>query len=87
MTVYKHSAAKNVTTHGVARSCFKDWATNESSFDRALVEESLGHSLSAVEKAYRRGQAVERRRVLMTAWAAYLDGETTVIDLATRRVG
>ena len=34
----------------------------------------MAHSLGKVEKAYRRGQAVERRRKLMTAWADYLGG-------------
>jgi integrase len=87
MAVYKFVKPCGITIHGM-RSAFRDWCGNETEFPRDLVEEALSHSLGAVERAYRRGQAVVRRRVLMTAWARYLNGEDAkVIDLTTRRVG
>jgi integrase len=37
-----------------------------------LIEAALGHALdSATEAAYRRSDALERRRKLMEAWSAY----------------
>ena len=41
---------------------------------RELAEEALAHVLGDVESAYRREQSVERRRVVMEAWAAHCSG-------------
>jgi integrase len=65
---------KVFTVHGM-RAGFKTWASAETEFPRELIEEALAHSLKAVEAAYARGSAVERRRALMTAWADHLDGK------------
>jgi integrase len=57
--------------HGF-RSTFRDWAGERTEFPRELIEMSLSHLVgSEVERAYRRGDALERRRVLMTAWADF----------------
>lgn len=64
------SGAGAFTIHGF-RSTFRDWAGNATDFPRDLAEEALAHQLGAVEAAYRREQAVERRRVMMEAWAAF----------------
>ncbi len=71
--VMKRKNLGHFTVHGF-RSGFRDWCGNETDFPRELAEESLAHSLNSVEAAYRRGQAVERRRVLINAWAAYCSG-------------
>ena len=60
-----------VTAHGF-RSSFSDWARNETTYPRELIEESLAHSLCKVEAAYRRKAAIERRRALMEDWAAFM---------------
>ncbi len=61
-----------ITTHGM-RSTFRDWAGDATKFPRDLVEQTLAHTISdKVERAYRRGTAIERRRVLMQKWAEYL---------------
>jgi hypothetical protein len=63
------------TVHGF-RSTFRDWAGDKTNFAREVVEHALAHMIgSEVERAYRRGHALEKRRDLMGAWAAYL-GET-----------
>jgi integrase len=62
--------ADEFTIHGF-RSAFRDWAGNATEFPRDLAEEALAHQLGAVEAAYRREQAVERRRVMMEAWAIF----------------
>ena len=60
--------------HGF-RSSFRDWVGDRTSFPRDLAEAALAHVLeSKVEAAYRRGDALERRRELMQAWANHCDG-------------
>lgn len=57
------------TVHGF-RSSFRDWAGNETSFAREIAEAALAHVVGdATERAYRRGDALEKRRSLMEAWA------------------
>jgi len=64
--------AKPYTVHGF-RSSFRDWAGETTSYPRELAEAALAHTVGdAVERAYRRGDALERRRELMEAWASYL---------------
>lgn len=69
-----------VTPHGF-RSTFRDWAGEETHHPREVVEAALAHTLeSKVEAAYRRGDAFEKRRVLMADWATYCMGRTTSDD-------
>ncbi|SES64451.1 tyrosine-type recombinase/integrase [Oceanicella actignis] len=69
--------------HGL-RSSFRDWAA-ERGYERDLAELALAHDVgSAVERAYRRSDMVERRRAMMDAWADFLEGRETsgnVLDL------
>lgn len=62
----------DVTVHGF-RSAFRDWAGNETHFPREIAEAALAHVIGdKAEQAYRRGDAIEKRRVLMEAWAQFL---------------
>ena len=62
------------TLHGL-RSTFRDWSGNETYFDRVTCELALAHKAgNATELAYRRADALEKRRKLMDAWAAYCEG-------------
>ena len=64
----------HVTTHGF-RSTFRDWAGDRTSFNRELIEQALAHQISdKSEAAYRRGDALEKRRGLMNLWGQYLEG-------------
>ncbi|MCD1644520.1 tyrosine-type recombinase/integrase [Aurantimonas coralicida] len=59
------------TVHGF-RSAFRDWAGETTDFPREIAELSLAHSVGdATERAYSRGDALEKRRALMDAWASY----------------
>jgi integrase len=61
----------DTTVHGL-RSSFRDWAGNETHYPRDLIETALAHVVGdAAEQAYRRSDALEKRRKLMEAWAAY----------------
>jgi len=60
------------TVHGF-RSTFRDWAGDATNFDRSTVEAALAHLVGdETERAYRRGDALLKRRKLMEAWAGYL---------------
>ncbi|MBI1685139.1 tyrosine-type recombinase/integrase [Caulobacter hibisci] len=62
------------TPHGF-RSSFRDWAGSETEYPREIAEEALAHLVgNAVERAYRRNDALKRRRVMMEDWAAYIGG-------------
>jgi integrase len=54
------------------RSTFRDWAGDATSYPREVAEAALAHVVGGVEGAYRRGDAVERRRPLMQDWAKFL---------------
>lgn len=61
----------DVTMHGF-RSSARDWAGDETSFPREIVEHALAHKVGdSVEAAYRRMTALMKRRELMKTWAAY----------------
>ena len=75
---------ESVTVHGF-RSSFRDWAGNETHFPRELAEHALAHVMrDKAEQAYRRSDALEKRRALMDAWAAYCEpkGASNVLRLA-----
>jgi integrase len=60
-----------ITIHGF-RSSFRDWCGDETNFAREVAEAALAHKVGdGTEQSYRRGSAIERRRKLMDAWAAY----------------
>lgn len=58
--------------HGL-RSTFRDWVAERTNYPRDMAEMALAHTLTdAVEAAYRRGDMLEKRRSMMTAWADFL---------------
>lgn len=73
--VLRRMKIENATVHGF-RSSFRDWAGNESSYPREVAEAALAHVVGdQTEQAYRRGDALEKRRKLMEEWANYCDGK------------
>lgn len=71
--VLRRMGRSDVTVHGF-RSTFRDWCAESvgNSFPREVCEHALAHSLpDKVEAAYRRGDLIERRKVLMQVWADY----------------
>lgn len=60
------------TVHGF-RSAFRDWCGEMTDFQREVAEQALAHAVgSAIERAYRRGDALEKRRKLMEMWADFV---------------
>jgi integrase len=74
------------TVHGF-RSAFRDWAAEETDFPSEVVEMALAHTIrNAVERAYRRGNLLEKRRALMDAWARYCEPRPAeVVRIEDRR--
>jgi len=69
-TISRHTSLE-ATTHGF-RSTFRDWAGDMTNFPRDLCEQALAHAIEdETEAAYRRSDALAKRRLLMNEWAAY----------------
>lgn len=71
--VLRRMARRDITVHGF-RSSFRDWCAEEvgNAFSREVCEHALAHSLpDKVEAAYRRGDLLGNRILLMEAWAKY----------------
>jgi integrase len=75
---------ENATVHGF-RSSFRDWCGEETHFPREIAEAALAHKVgNEVERAYRRGDALEKRRKLMQAWADFVADRATGNVVAMR---
>lgn len=62
----------HMTVHGF-RSSFRDWAGDRTSFQRDDIEQCLAHVVrDQTERAYRRGNALEKRRTIMDTWASFV---------------
>ena len=71
--VMRRMGMEAFTVHGF-RSAFRDWAGERTNFPREVAEAALAHVVGdATERAYRRGDALEKRRALMEAWAAFCE--------------
>lgn len=71
--VLRRMARNDITVHGF-RSSFRDWCSESvaNSFPREVCEHALAHSLpDKIEAAYRRGDLIEKRTLLMQAWSDY----------------
>lgn len=69
-----------ITVHGF-RSTFRDWCGEETNVPREVAEAALAHVLKdKTESAYRRGDALEKRRELMHLWAGFCDGTLPLRD-------
>lgn len=68
------------TAHGF-RSSFRDWAGEVTDYPREVAEAALAHAVGdEVERAYRRGDALMKRRALMDSWASFVMSATTGQD-------
>jgi integrase len=83
--ILRRTKAHGVTVHGF-RSSFRDWCGEVSTFPREVAEAALAHVAGdQTERAYRRGDALEKRRALMETWAAYCEPKAgNVVSIARR---
>ncbi|WP_307718601.1 tyrosine-type recombinase/integrase [Massilia violaceinigra] len=77
--VLRRMSRPDITVHGF-RSTFRDWCAESvaNSFPREVCEHALAHSLpDKVEAAYRRGDLLVKRTMLMQTWADFCAGKIT----------
>jgi hypothetical protein len=85
--VLRRMNRNGVTIHGF-RSAFRDWAGEETNFPREVAEAALAHLVGdKAEQAYRRGDALEKRRALMTAWASHCETDAGLTGTPAARNG
>lgn len=71
---FKAKDGRQCVPHGF-RSSFRDWVSDRTDYPSELAEQALAHTLqSRVEAAYRRGDALEKRRTMMQDWAKHCEG-------------
>ena len=71
----------DLTVHGF-RSTFRDWVSEATNHPRELAETALAHVVAdKTEAAYRRGESLAKRAILMTDWGRFCDGlgEKTIL--------
>lgn len=79
LNVLDRMGHSDITVHGF-RSTFRDWVAECTEYPDSLAEMALAHAVeSKVEGAYRRGDMLERRRVMMEEWAKYCLSKTGVV--------
>jgi integrase len=83
--ILRRMGVDRATVHGF-RSSFRDWAGNETHFPRELAEHALAHVIGdKAEQAYRRSDALARRRELMDAWSRHCEGASRDNVVALKR--
>lgn len=71
LATLKRMERGDLTVHGF-RSTFRDWVSETTSYPRDVAEMALAHTIEdKSEAAYRRGDLIEKRRALMSDWAAH----------------
>ncbi|EJF98583.1 hypothetical protein MEI_00481, partial [Bartonella vinsonii subsp. arupensis Pm136co] len=75
MSKYMKKTGLNACPHGF-RSSLRDWLAETTDAPFEVAETILGHVVGGqVERAYRRTDYLEQRRVYMDKWAAYVTGQ------------
>lgn len=73
---HMHRIGLNATPHGF-RSSFRVWAVECTNMPKELAEFALAHVVgNDAERAYARTDMLDKRRVLMDRWAAYVTRES-----------
>lgn len=79
LMLLRRMGRRDLTVHGF-RSTFKDWAHEQTDSATEVIEMALAHAIpGGVEKAYRRGELLEKRRELMEKWGQYCCGATVPV--------
>ncbi|VEJ45262.1 tyrosine-type recombinase/integrase [Bartonella vinsonii] len=76
MSNYMQKAGLEACPHGF-RSSLRDWLAETTDAPYEVAETILGHTVGGkVERAYRRTDYLEQRRIYMDKWAAYVTGQS-----------
>jgi integrase len=78
---------EGTTVHGF-RAAFRDWCGERTNFPREVAEAALAHVVGdATERAYRRGDALDKRRQLMEAWGRFCTSPSPAGDVVPLHKG
>ena len=81
LNLIKGMEGNGYTVHGF-RSAFSDWARDRTGYARDVIEMALAHTIKdKSEAAYRRGDALDKRRRLMNEWARYCQSPAVSADV------
>jgi len=81
LVLLRRMGRADLTAHGF-RSSFRDWVSERTNYPRDIAEAALAHAIAdKTEAAYRRGDALDKRRRLMTEWARFCSEPTTTRDV------
>ena len=74
--VAQEIADKMALAPSPAWACFKTWGTEETTFQREVIECALAHRIGndETEAAYQRGDMLKKRMQVMGAWGDYCAG-------------
>ncbi|MBX4336590.1 tyrosine-type recombinase/integrase [Bartonella raoultii] len=76
MATYMRDNKRDACPHGF-RSSLRDWLAETTDAPYEVAETILAHTVGGkVERAYRRTDYLEQRRVYMDKWAAYVTGQS-----------
>jgi len=85
LATLKRMERTDITVHGF-RSTFRDWVSETTSYPRDVAEMALAHTIeNKSEAAYRRGDLIEKRRALMSDWAAHCAAVHVAADVVAIR--
>lgn len=84
MAKAQKEVAPSTTVHGW-RATFRSWAADKTNFTRDIAEKALAHTLKdETEKSYNRGELLEKRLRLLSAWGNYLEGRNNITTLPNK---
>lgn len=76
-SVMKKMNVGQYVPHGF-RSSFRDWCEEKSTSSYGVIERALAHTIpSKTERAYNRGDLLDKRRDLMTDWGNYVNPDNS----------
>lgn len=81
----RRASRPDITAHGF-RSTFRDWVDEQTDFAGDIAEAALAHLVGdETERAYRRGDALVKRRHLMEFWSAFVLGTSSAASTSRDR--
>lgn len=85
MDMLLRDLAPGCTPHGM-RSAFRDWAGDETDFAKDVIEECMAHTVGdETERAYRRRDALRKRKIVLEAWSDFCLSEQTSLSARRRQ--
>ena len=78
LALLRRMGRDDLTMHGF-RSTFRDWAAESTAYPRDVCEMALAHAIEdKSEAAYRRGDLLEKRALLMADWGNRCDADLPI---------